>query len=209
MLFNKILNEYNVSTILILPLFTKYTDKINIGKHKYTIFSLLMDNGLLDCYLYDEDDDPKQIPKTLKLLFDVSKIRNQFINDSYYYNILDFFNHIGIVDKIKVNEKYLVIYLTIEDEFKDDINHIINSNYSKVSDNYKKACNLAGNRILSKNLKDVNFIIYNNIPYKILHKSRKIYECLKEIFNITFEYDKNIEYFCGFNTDKEILKWQN
>lgn len=211
MLHEKVWRKYNVSTILILPIFNMYLKHIKFRDKQHTIYSLFFANGLVNAFLYDEEDKEEQeVPDTLKVVFKFDEIKQQISNDNNYYNLLDILNFELVHKTVKIDQ-YIVIYLRIPQEFKDDIKHIVNSKYSLVSREYKVASDTAGEKLLLLNKDIIDYLILNNFSLRVLIKSNKMKECIKEVFNFDKELgdEESYEYFCLFNKDKEILNEAN
>lgn len=208
MLHEKVWRNYNVSTLLILPIFNKFLKHITYNTDKYNIYSLFFDYGLINSYLYDSEDDISDIPSTLKVVFKADELGKQILNDNNYYNLLDMIDP-KLINQTLRYEKYMILYLNIPEEHKGDIHHIVRSNYSQVSREYKASVDIAGNKIVTPKSELNKYLVNNNFSLRILIKSDKMKASIEEIFKTTLGDDQDYEYFCLFNKDKEVLNETN
>jgi hypothetical protein len=202
MIYRELWNKCNVSTVLILPIFSDLLKNIRSTDNnaEYSIHGLFYDCGLINAYLYEED---VSYDNTLKLLFDRETLMNTqiFINKPVP-TLFDLLVNSKYFKKVKVNGEFIVIYLKIDRKWDNDIKEIISSNYSKVSEKYKELLLLKGSKVLSSN-KVIDYLFLKNIPAKIVYKSNKLEDVLKEIFSFSEPIDG--EYFIKFNFLNETL----
>ena len=172
----KIWTKFNISFILILPIFKKlfYNCKHKSG-YNVSIHTFLYDIGLIDTYLLD------------KLLLD---------NLELLINFEDFSN-------IEITDKYIIIALSINDRWKKDIVKIKQSKYSQVSEDYKNFILNKGIYHLS-NEPIVNYLAIENVPVKIIKKHLKLEESIKFLFNMNHN-EVLSELFPKFNIINESL----
>lgn len=202
MIYRELWNRCNVSSVLILPIFSDIIKNIRSSDSnaEYTIQGLFYDCGLINAYLYEED---VAYDNTLKLLFDKEVLLNTEIFTNKPINTLfDLLISYKHFKKIKTDNNFIIIYFEIDSKWNSDINHIVSSNYSKVSEEYRKLLLLKGVKVLSKN-KVIDYLFLKNIPAKIVYKSNKLETVLKEILS----YNEEIkgEYFIKFNILNETL----
>lgn len=202
MIYRELWNKCNVSTVLILPIFSNLLKNIRSTDNnaEYSIHGLFYDCGLINAYLYEED---VSYDNTLKLLFNRETLMNTqiFINKPIP-TLFDLLVNSKYFKKVKVDGDFIVIYLKIDGKWDNDIKEIISSNYSKVSEKYKELLLLKGSKVLSTN-KVIDYLFLKNIPAKIVYKSNKLEDVLKEIFSINEPIDG--EYFIKFNFFNETL----
>ncbi len=204
-MIKEIWNKYNISTLLILPIFNDILDNITSKQgHRYTLHGLLFNNGLKLAYLY-EADDPENSSNTLKLLLNRSKIFEKVNAGRKYYSLLDILINSSHYSHLRdYNEDYIVVYLKIPDEFLDDVNKIVNYKYSTVSNLYKGRILLEGDVLLTED-ETINYIILKNFSARIVNKSRDLLELLSEFFSTPQSFIENNEYFFSFDINKETL----
>jgi len=202
MIYRELWNKCNVSTVLILPIFSDLLKNIRSTDNnaEYSIHGLFYDCGLINAYLYEED---VSYDNTLKLLFDRETLMNTqiFINKPVP-TLFDLLINSKYFKKVKVDGEFIVIYLKIDRKWDNDIKEIISSNYSKVSEKYKELLLLKGSKVLSTS-KVIDYLFLKNIPAKIVYKSNKLEDVLKEIFSFSEPIDG--EYFIKFNFLNETL----
>lgn len=202
MIYRELWDKCNVSTVLILPLFSDILKNIRSTDNnaEYSIHGLFYDCGLVNAFLFEED---VIYDNTLKLLFEKDKLMNSeiFINRPIP-TLFDLIINSKYFKKVKVDGEFIIIYLKIDRKWDNDIKEIISSNYSKVSEEYKKLLLLKGTKVLSSS-KIIDYLFLKNIPAKIVYKSNKLEDVLKEIFSYTDPIDG--EYFIRFNFLNETL----
>jgi len=135
--------NYNVSCVMVLPLFNTITDDIkykNTVQTGYPFSQLCIDYSLHDTYLYK--DDNKEFDGYLYLCFDKDIVKkNLKMTNSMYYSLFEMIINSSYYSsdntiRIKDNNK-IIIPLKIPDRFHKDIKKIENGEYSKVSLSYK------------------------------------------------------------------------
>lgn len=200
----KIWKTYNISFILILPLFKNIIQHIKTkNNYNVSIHSLFCEYGLINCYLLNSKSE---YDGYLKLVFSKNKVlTNDLLDkiDKPVASLLDLLISSKYFYTLKELENYVIIYLKIDDCWKKDIMHIMNSEYSKVSEEYKEFITYKGSYIMSDD-DIINYLYLKNIPAKILIKHESLHEIIRKIFNIdkSFELD---EVFIQFSKEKESL----
>lgn len=200
----KIWTKFNISFILILPIFKKlfYNCKHKSG-YNVSIHTFLYDIGLIDTYLLDKNSI---YHNKLYLLFDkdilinspklITKNKLLLDNLELLINFEDFSN-------IEITDKYIIIALSINDRWKKDIVKIKQSKYSQVSEDYKNFILNKGIYHLS-NEPIVNYLAIENVPVKIIKKHLKLEESIKFLFNMNHN-EVLSELFPKFNIINESL----
>jgi hypothetical protein len=201
-MIENIWKKYNVSLVLILPIFQKIIQNItNRYNQKFSIQGLLLENGLINTYLYDYKG---YFNGTLKLKFDAEKILDCKLQSKVknpITNLLDILINNQYFKNVIHRQEYIIIELTIPDEFLEDIQKIENSKYSKVSVNYKKEIEYKGNYILT-NDDLVNYLYIENLPAKITGKKKSLEDDILKIFNAQIDLN---EVYIEFDKTKECL----
>jgi hypothetical protein len=198
----RIWKNFNISFILVLPLFKDILENIKTKQgYSISIHSLFYEYGLLNCYLLNNNS---KYTGTIRLLFEKSKIlESTLVNniDKPVNSLLDLLINSKYFYDIKNYEKYIIIYLKIDKIWEKDIYQIMKSNYSKVSQEYK-------NRILYKgeyeliNDSTINYLYLKNIPAKITSKHKSLENDIKNLFKISSEIEVQ-ELFPEFNENNK------
>lgn len=207
----KIWKNFNISFILVLPLFKDILNNIKTKQgYNISIHSLFYEYGLLNCYLLDSNS---KYTGTIRLLFEKSKIlESTLVNniDKPVNSLLDLLINSKYFYNIKNYEKYIIIYLKIDEVWEEDIHQIIRSNYSKVSQEYKNCILYKGEYELINN-NTINYLYLKNIPAKITSKHKSLEDDIKNLFNISSELEIK-ELFPEFNENNKesinILKFK-
>lgn len=202
----KIWKNFNISFILILPLFSNILNNIKSRDgYKLSVHSLFYQYGLKNCYLLNSKGE---YTGHIRLLFDkksildstlfnainkpINSLLDLIINNKYFYNL-------------KVFDNDVIIYLKIDKKWEKDIQKIINSQYSQVSNEYKETVLYKGDYQLTNN-NIINYLYLKNIPAKILIKHDSLQKDIKNIFNYNkTKYGELDEVFPKFNNSKESL----
>ena len=206
----EIWNKFNVSTILILPLFYNIISNIRSNKNeKLNILGFFIENGLINTYLFNYYYRNENY-HTLSLLFNSEKINSTLIIKQKYPSLLDIIiNSEEFLGLTNLGDNVLLT-LKIDPKWDYDINKIIEGLYSEVSDGYKKEIVFKGS---VKDSKDemANYIFVNNLPARIVYKSKKLEDALLEIFTDRNDKVKDVknylegEYYENFNKFKESI----
>lgn len=204
----KIWNKFNISFILVLPLFKDIVSNIKSkDNHNISIHSLFYEYGLINCYLLNNSS---RYDKCLRLVFNKKTIIDCDLLDKVdkpVANLLDLIIGSEYFYTLKDIDNYIIIYLKIDSKWDKDIKLIMKSQYSKVSSEYKDYVTYAGYyQLLSDDI--VNYIYLKNIPAKILLKHQSLQDIIIEIFNIPKNSDLP-EVFPEFSRVKETLDLNN
>lgn len=206
----EIWNKFNVSTILILPLFHNIISNIRSTKNeKLNILGFFIENGLINTYLFNHWYRNEEY-HTLSLLFDSEKINNTLIIKQKYPSLLDIIINSEEFLGLTTMDNNVLLTLKINPKWSDDINKIVDGLYSETSNEYKKEIIFKGS---VKDSKDemANYIFVNNLPARIVYKSKKLEDALLEIFTDRSDKIKDVknylegEYYVNFNKAKESI----
>lgn len=214
MSIREVWNKYNVSTIMVLPLFWKVNENIYAkggAKLKFPFVQLVFEYGLLNTYLYRNN----KYKKSLFLLFDreiFSTPRN--ITDSKYNSMAELLFDSEYYQGLEVSENLVIIRLKIPGQFLDDIQYIENSEYSKLSKEYKKEIQIKGTRRKrgmtvpkDDSLNELaHYMATNNLGNAIARKALHIKKELEELLGINLT--DSDEYYQAFNRISENLNRQ-
>jgi hypothetical protein len=207
MVNDNIINNINISTIMILPTFQPILDEYNSKKTRnaiYTVITLFYECGLINCYLYDSKSTDHNL--TLKLVFNKEKLTTKIIdNKKSYFSLFDIITLSTWFVKLEnLNEEEVVIYLKIDKKWEEDIKLIENSNYSKVSNEYKECIKFDSkyNVELSSN-KDANTIVLENLAANIAYKTKELLKAVNKLYNTNVS--DSLEVYKEFNKEKETI----
>ena len=205
----KIWTKFNISFILVLPLFKNILNNIKTKQgYNISIHSLFCEYGLINCYLLT---NTCKYDSTIRLLFDKSKILESTLVDNIdkpINSLLDLMISSEYFYDVKNYEDYIVIYLKIDKKWEEDIKKIINSKYSKISKEYKDFILYTGEYQLIEN-NTINYLYLKNIPAKIVNKHKSLEEDIRALFQTPKDFKIN-ELFPIFNEgNKECLNILN
>lgn len=103
-----------------------------------------------------------------------------------------------------INEEEVVIYLKIDKKWEDDIKLIEESNYSKVSKDYKEEIKFSpSNRVELSSNTDANTIVIENLGANIAYKTKELQKSINNLYD-TNVHDSD-EIYKKFNKDKETI----
>ncbi len=195
--------HYNTSTVMLLPLFNniykgiKSTGRSNV---EYTFVQLCFEYGLINTYLYKEEDQ-----YFLVLKFNVDKVNtdNKLTKSSYYS-----FNDLIIdVDEFSYvrhpNKDEVLYYLKIDKRLNNDIELIKESRYSETSEMFKEAVRVKAEKVSKTSNETGMFLSVNNLSYSICQKHKLIKEQLEHV--IGRRLDHSAELYTKFDPEKEEL----
>ena len=200
----KLWSKFNISYILVLPLFNKILKNIKTRNNtNISIQGIFYEYGLLNSYLLNS---LSKYTNNLRLVFDKKKLLESNLVDKLntpLTSLLDIIVNSEYIESVKEYPNHIVIILKIDDKWSNDIRHIINSSYSLVTSEYKDAITYKGNYILQDD-DAINYLYIKNIPAKIAGKHASLEKSIREIFNID---DKVIldELFPQFDVKKETF----
>lgn len=200
----KLWSKFNISYILVLPLFNNILKNIKTRNNiNISIQGIFYEYGLLNTYLLNSYS---KYTNNLRLVFDKKKLLESDLVDKLntpLTSLLDIIVNSEYVQSVKEYPKYIVIILKIEDKWSNDIEHIIKSSYSMVSSEYKNAITYKGNYML-QNDDMINYLYIKNIPAKIAGKHESLEKSIREIFKVEDTFVLN-ELFPEFDIKKETF----
>ncbi len=203
--------RYTVSTLLVLPLYNdnyQLIGKLKSGKlrsEQYIFSQLLIAGNLNNCFLCTFDNkyylliempiDSLNFPLK-NLTDDVSIIENiETLNDLILIN-----PHLSGVKKEVFVIKYL---LRIPEEFQPDMELLIQSKYSKVSEAYKDRLKVKCKSLLTTGHDIADQLCTLQFSYFVTQKSEYLLHKIKEELKLNHLED-DIELFQAFNLNKEL-----
>ncbi len=199
-MIRKIWKKFNVSTIMILPLFWNATEHIIARKSKvrFPFIQLCIEYGLINTYLYKNG----KYDNKLYLEFDKEEFtKDKNLTTSPYTSILELLINYNMYAGLEMNNDTVLIALHIPVEFREDIKIIEESKYSKLSDEYKSELHIKQNSVpLTKN-EFAMYVASKNLGYAISMKSDNIKKEIEKELKMTITRDD--EYYERFNKVKE------
>jgi len=207
MTIQEIWKNVNVSTLLILPIFSKMAHNVktkHVPKLYIPFIMLAYEYGLINTYLFDSESDSESDKiKTLKLVFNNTVLENLRLTDSVYSSLND---RICCYDKlaaVHITDDKVIYHLTIPEELYPDIEMITLGKYSKVSNEYKGLLkNIARYYPVFDN-KIAQYIIGKNLPYAIVSKQKHMKEELVDALDV--DLSNNQEFYTNFDNEKETF----
>lgn len=206
MIYESIMKKYNISTLLILPLLNDICKNLKDDfNNQHNIFTVFFNSGLIKAYLFKENEEITE-SYSLKLLFKKSITIKPFNNVNKHWNLLTFlvFNNLILNYKILKQDKIL-LEIPINKVYNKDIIHIINSDYSKVSELYKKTISMKGVNVRPED-QEHYFMLVNNLPLAVVNKSNKLINYILEIYKADIPPDEIKELLPLFNIENETYK---
>lgn len=207
MVNDNIIKNINVSTIMILPIFQSILNEYNKKKSRnavYTVITLFYEYGLQNCYLYDNVDPIYN--STLKLVFNKEKLMTKIKdNKKSYFSLFDIITLSSFFVKLEeLSSDEVIIYLRIDKKWEEDVRLIEQSNYSKVSKEYKEAIKFDSkyNVELSSN-KDANTIVIENLGANIAYKTKELQESINKLYDT--KVNNVEEVYKKFDKNKETI----
>jgi hypothetical protein len=201
-MIREIWRKYNVSTIMILPIFWRISKNINSKKEDihFPFLQLAFEYGLINTFLYKNKKDNN----TLYLLFD----KQQFITDkqltkSPYYSMCELLLDCEYYDSLEMYNDYVLFGLKIPEEYLDDIEKITEGKYSLVSEKYKEELHFKTktSHIPYTDNKTAIYIIKYDLPFAVTVKGIRLKDELDEVMKIDLSTD--MEFYSKFNPEKE------
>lgn len=194
-------NRYNVSTVMVLPLLKDiFKNIISIDKKHYlSIYDILHRGGFINSFLYYKGE----YNNTIKLSFKRDKILGNLNVSGQCFNIFNLLFNCKQFKDIKILEKEVIIFLEIDNIWKNDIIKIEESNYSSTSLNFKKYVTTDKNKkYLSSGDKLIDFMS-NTLCGSIVYKDVDLLKEIQSLLKINYKIEG--EYFIEFNKKLENI----
>lgn len=183
-LIDDLWRKYNVSMILVLPLFKDIIENIKIkGSYKLNIQGIFYDAGMINTFLLDENH---KYNGNLRIVFNHDSILNYKLydqNGNEIASLMELLISSEYFKDVKIIDSYLIISLKINEKWNKDIKQIIKSKYTEVSADYKEYVKYKGIYLKHKN-KTINYLYLSNIPAKILLKHSTLEVLIQQLFNV-------------------------
>jgi hypothetical protein len=198
--------KYNVTTIMFLPLFNdscKPFKSLTNGQIDVLFSQLCFEYGLINCYLKEENGI-----YYLGLLFNKELVNNkETLTNTKWYCLNDLIIDLPEFCSLELlNSDSIIYFLQIPPEHKEDIEHIKNSSYSKVSELFKERTKVKVKKIPKTDNAWGTWIVTHNMPYSIFNKFKVIKTAIEEVIVKTLNDDD--ELYTRFNPETESLERQ-
>lgn len=204
-MLRKVWKTFNVSTILILPLFWDITSNVIAKSKKHSgvripFIQLCIEYGLKNTYLYKN----KKFNGVLYLVFDKEHFnQNKNLTTSKYISICELLVDCEYFYDIEITNDEVIVGLTIPKRFLGDIVLIEQGLYSKVSSIYKEEIRIKQDIVPITPNELALYVSSKNIGYFICIKHRSIKEQLEKELKTKINEDN--EYYEKFSSKKENL----
>jgi len=201
-MLRKIWKKYNNSFVFILPLFNDITKHIEIRDTNisYPFIELAVEYGLINTYLYKNN----KYQNCLYLQFDREKLNtNKLITNKKINSLLELLLCSEYYDGFFIDGDVYVSF-KIDKKYNNDIDLIENSNYSKVSDDFRKKIDIGQKMVAKCSDIECEYIAKYNLGYNICKKSPIVKEMLESELHV--KIDKEQELYEKFNKKKENWK---
>lgn len=202
-MIRNIWKKYNISTIMILPIFKDITKNIKnkTGAIQFPFIQLCLEYGLINTYLYKRG----KFDNKLYLRFKKEEfIKNKKLTNSKYTSLCELIIDCNYYANLEMVNDDIIIGLHIPVEYLPDINLIIEGKYSKVSDQYKQEININQANVPVSYNPEIIYIMTMNLAYGISMKSNIIKKDLEKEFKVIITNKE--ELFEKFNKEKEDFK---
>lgn len=205
-MLRNIWKNFNVSLVMVLPLFWKITDDIRWKREKkikYPFMQLAFEYGLLNTFLYRDS----KFTGNLYLLFDREIFnRSMTVTDSKYYSLCELLVDCEYFNGLEVHNDYIVVLLRIPDKFHNEINTIMRGKYSELSSEYKDELYFKKKfSFIPKSDNETGvYIITNDLAYAISIKAQHLRDQLEDIIGAISDTTES-EFYIAPDADKENL----
>lgn len=197
--------KYNVSTVLVFPIFDKCLIKHKIKYKKLLpigFIQICFSYGLVNTYLTKSKGENILITK-----FDREQINKPIEHTNVKkFSLLNLIMNIKEFCNMKITNDYIFLHLRIPTSYNEDIELIRKSQYSKLSTAYKEELNLSNHLKVVHPLGNIgDFITTSNIGYAIAIKKTTIKQSLEKV--LVHKVDDNNELYIQFNEQKETINY--
>lgn len=215
-MLREVWKNYNVSCVMVLPLFNTITDDIrykNTAHTGYPFTQLCIDYDLEDTYLYA--DESKEFDGYLYLCFNSDLVtKNLSLTNSKYYSLFEMIVDSGFYSSdnlIKISDSgKIIIPLKVPKRFYKDIKKIEKSQYSKLSKAYKNEIKIKCKRIpqLEGVISSIgSYISKSDLAYAISVRGIHVKEELEKFLNTKIHLDSEV--YPVLNKNNEVLEYKN
>ena len=203
MSIEQVWKKYNVSTVMVLPLFWDITRNI-FARGTTTVYpfpQLCLEYGLINTFLLKDG----KYDGCLHLLFD----NDYFIQDldlttSIYFSMCELLVDCDYFRDINVINEGILISLKIPGRFRKDITeNILEGKYSKLSDDYKREIKIKEHSIPIGDNKLAIYMSTNDLAYAVAIRAKHIKEEIEKVLDM--EISVKDEFYEKFNEDKETI----
>lgn len=209
-LFETLLFNYNVSTILILPSLQK---EVKTAKYKgkeieIPMIQLLLEHGLMNTFNYTDKDKSGD---NLYLLFDREVIKKKFnITNHVGYSALEYLLSFPNFDSIYyMNNDFIVYKFKLESKLRRQYDLIRRGLYSRVSKEYKTLIRTNNSEVIVTKNEIAKDIVKYNIPFSITSQSSYLKKMWEDFYNLDnkkkLELENTDEYFKPFRLLNETF----
>lgn len=199
-----LIKKFTVSSILILPLFNDCYNIKSKTNQDLLFNQVLIAGGLINCYLCFRNSK-----YFLIIEFSKEDVHKQL---EFLKPIANTINSLMIVNPflIKVkNDETIKYLLEIPQDFTNDINVIMDSKYSLVSDEYKERVRVKHNYVGLTNNTTADALVVQQVSFYITTKNKKIIDkLLRELkydeSELELTANEDLEVYEKFNLNKEL-----
>lgn len=205
-MLRQIWKKYNVSTVIILPLFWDITTNIISSNKKHNglripFIQLCIEYGLKNTYLYKN----KKFTGNLYLVFDKKEFnKDKKLTTSKYKSMCELLLDCNYFSEIEITSDEVIIGLEIPKRFLGDIIVIEQGMYSKVSPVYKEEIKIKQKLVPITSNELAMYISKKNLGYSICNRHILIKQELERQLKI--KIDETSEYYEKFSARKENLE---
>ena len=196
----------NISTLLVLPIFSELTRNVYAfrSKIKFPLVQLCYEYGLLQTYLYN--DLQRNATNCLHLVFDREKcMKSMKMTSSLYHSMNELLIDYRQFHRLGIYNQCIIYSIKVPKRWLSDVKKIEDGKYSAVSKEYKEMLRIKDRFPTFPFVKNQigHFIVEKNLPYAIVMKAPKLKEDIENI--IGNEIPSSQEYFDRMDPRREIL----
>lgn len=201
-LLKEVWGNYNISTVMVLPLFWKISHDVLSKREgiRFPFLQLAFEYGLINTFLFKDG----VMDGNLYLLFKKEDIlKNLELTRSDHLSLFDLISSSEYYSYLENIDNFVLIGLKIPSQYLSDIDKIIAGKYSEISKEYKNEIYLKNKytHIPITNHKVAVYMLTNDLAYAISIKALHLKRDLDEALGI--DLDSNMEFFNIINLDNE------
>lgn len=184
-----VIREVNIPTLLILPAFARQIAKQPIKRKKeppVPLYILMFEYGLKSSYI-ETDNSITMDPISLILEFSDEILKNKNLTASEYHSLNERIVSSPLVENVWVRGDSIFYRMPMAVNIYDDVLKIMNSDYSNVSDFYKKLVACPVDKVPKWPHNKGYFIMKNNIPVAVLKKHSTLRDLLEDELGVRIE----------------------